>query len=192
MTQSIDLPAAGLLGLGRESVITLRDALLRDLGGDAAGYLQQVGYAGGDAVYAGFEQWLAAKGHPGVDSLDVARFAPLASQYFDDLGWGSFTFGGGAPVATIDSGDWTEAHNAGGMEQPCCHVGTGLLAAFFGRIAEEPLAVMEVECRATGAPRCRFLVGSAEVMQQVWEAMAAGASYEEMLGVDYAHGEPGR
>lgn len=182
MTQPIDLPAAGMLGLGRDAVITLRDALLRDLGGDAAGYLQQVGYAGGDAVYAGFEQWLAAKGLPAPGSLDVPRFGTLASQYFVDLGWGSFSFGGGSPVATIDSQDWTEASSTGGMDQPCCHIGTGLLAAFFGRIAEEPLAVMEVECRATGATQCRFLVGSAEVMQQVWEAMAAGQTYEEMLG----------
>lgn len=177
MTRTIDLPAAGMLGLGREAVATLRDALLRDMGPDAAGYLQQAGYAGGDAVYAAFTNWLAAGGHPAPESLDVPGFARLASQFLADLGWGSFSFSSGSTVATIDSPDWVEADGMSGMEQPSCHVGTGLLAAFFGRVGDQPLAVMEVECRATGAVQCRFLLGSAETMQDVWERMARGESY---------------
>jgi hypothetical protein len=54
-----------------------------------------------------------------------------------------------------------------------------LFADFFGRTAEAPLAVLEVECRSSGSHRCRFLVGSAEVMQHLYERMMAGASYEE-------------
>jgi hypothetical protein len=53
-------------------------------------------------------------------------------------------------------------------------------------VAEQPLAVMEVECRAAGAPRCRFLLGSADVMQQVWEGMADGRPYEELLAAPAA------
>jgi predicted hydrocarbon binding protein len=177
MTRTIDLPAAGMLGLGYEAVASLRDALLRDVGPDAAGYLQQAGYAGGDAVHAAFTNWLAAAGHPAPEALDVAGFARLASEFFTDLGWGRFSFSSGTPVATIDSPDWVEANGMSGMEQPCCHVGTGLLAAFFGRVGDQPLAVMEVECRSTGATQCRFLLGSADTMQEVWERMAAGESY---------------
>lgn len=180
MTRTIDLPAAGMLGLGHEAVATLRDALLRGVGPDAAGYLQQAGYAGGDAVYDAFSNWLSAAGHPAPGSLDVAGFARLASEFFTDLGWGSFTFSSGTPVATIESPDWVEANGMAGMEQPCCHVGTGLLAAFFGRVGDQPLAVMEVECRSTGATQCRFLLGSADVMQAVWERMAAGESYSDL------------
>jgi hypothetical protein len=39
--------------------------------------------------------------------------------------------------------------------------------------------VLEVECRSSGAQRCRFLVGSAEVMGHLYERMAAGATYNE-------------
>ncbi|MBA3890412.1 MAG: hypothetical protein H0X64_07770 [Gemmatimonadaceae bacterium] len=180
MTRTIDLPAAGMLGLGHEAVASLRDALLRDMGPDAAGYLQQAGYAGGDAVYAAFTSWLAAEGRSEPESLDVAGFATLASEFFADLGWGSFSFGSGTPVATIDSPDWIEASGVAGMDQPCCHVGTGLLAAFFGRVADQPLAVMEVECRSTGASQCRFLLGGSDTMQQVWERMAEGGHYSEV------------
>ena len=42
-----------------------------------------------------------------------------------------------------------------------------------------PLAVLEVECRSRGSHRCRFLVGSAEVMGHLYERMTEGASYQE-------------
>lgn len=181
MTQSINLPAAGLLGLGRPAIVSLRDALLRDMGPNAATYLQQAGYAGGDAVYAAFGEWLAAERCPAPEALSLERFGTLSSRFFSELGWGSFTFVSSAPVATIDSPDWAEADTTEPLDQPCCHLGTGILAAFFGRLAEQPLAVMEVECRGAGAPQCRFLLGSAEVMQEVWEGMAAGRDYAEMV-----------
>ena len=53
-----------------------------------------------------------------------------------------------------------------------------MFADFFGRIADSPLAVLEVECRSAGAPRCRFLIGNAEVMGHVYDEMGAGQSYE--------------
>jgi hypothetical protein len=33
-----------------------------------------------------------------------------------------------------------------------------------------------------GAPRCRFLVGNAEVMEHVYEEMGHGTGYEEAVG----------
>ena len=56
-----------------------------------------------------------------------------------------------------------------------------MFADFFGRIADAPLAVMEVECRTAGDARCRFLMGSTEVLQQVYDGMAAGAGYDEAV-----------
>lgn len=181
MTQSIDLPASGLLGIGHDALGTLRNAMLQELGANGAGHLQQAGYAGGESVYQAFARWLASQRLPAPESLDVPTFATYASRFFTELGWGSLTMGGGSPVATIDSVDWVEASGSSGLEHPGCHLGTGLMAAFFGRVADQPLAVMEVECRSAGAPRCRFLLGSAEVMQQVWEGMAEGRGYEETL-----------
>jgi hypothetical protein len=67
------------------------------------------------------------------------------------------------------------------MEYPCCNLSAGMLADFFGRVADAPLAVMEVECRSTGAERCRFLLGSAEVMQAVYEGMSQGQPYDEAV-----------
>jgi hypothetical protein len=55
-----------------------------------------------------------------------------------------------------------------------------MLADFFGRLAGEPLAAMEVECRSMGAPRCRFLVGSSEMLQHIYDEMSRGVSYEQV------------
>lgn len=182
MAHSIDLRASGLVGVGHDAVATLRNAMLQDMGMNAAGYLQQAGYAGGDAVFDAFTRWLADQGEPAPESLEVRTFATRASQFFTELGWGAITFTPGSPVATIDSADWTEASGATGLEHPGCHLGTGLMAAFFGRLADQPLAVMEVECRSAGAGRCRFLLGSADELQRVWAGMAAGTDYRELIG----------
>ena len=83
----------------------------------------------------------------------VARGVPaLATEFFRDAGWGSLTVGSlHDAVATLDSPDWGEAIAGAGMEHPCCHLSAGMFADFFGRVADAPLAVMEVECRSAGA-----------------------------------------
>jgi hypothetical protein len=57
----------------------------------------------------------------------------------------------------------------------------GLLADFFGRLAGSTLACYEVECRSNGAPRCRFLLGSTEVIGQVYQRMTEGRTYQEAV-----------
>jgi len=178
---TIELPASGLVALSGDALASLRNALIRDFGGDAAGYLQQAGYAGGDAIYDAFARWLAARGLPAPESLDVPTFGDEASRFFAEAGWGTFTLGQGGAVAMLDSWDWVESGGSPGLEHPGCHLGTGILAAFFGRVAAQPLAVMEVECRSAGAAQCRFLLGSPETMQRVWEGMAAGHGYDTAI-----------
>jgi len=56
-----------------------------------------------------------------------------------------------------------------------------VLADFFTPETGEPLAVMEVECRSMGGDRCRFLVGSGDQMQRVYDAMSQGVGYEEAV-----------
>ena len=180
MPTTVDLAPSDLVALPRASLATLRAALARDLGGSFAGYLQEAGYAGGEAVYAAFGAWLAADGRGDAESLDLETFQERATAFFRAAGWGSLAI---APlrgvVAEVDSVDWAEADPASGMPYPSCHYTTGLFADFFGRTAAAPLAVLEVECRSSGGSRCRFLVGSAEVMGHLYDRMSAGLGYED-------------
>ena len=179
ITHPIDLTASSLIAVSRTAVSALRTSLLRDAGPAAASYFQEAGYAGGAAVFDAFRTWLHERGYGEPDSLGVEEFAARASEYFHDLGWGSLRLGAlRDTVATLDSTDWGEVDPAGGLEQPACHLSTGMFADFFGRIAATPLAVMEVECRSAGDVRCRFLLGSAEIMERLYESMAEGKGYE--------------
>jgi predicted hydrocarbon binding protein len=183
MPQSLDLANHQLLALTRSSLAALRSALIRDAGPAAASYLQEAGYAGGEALFNSFRSWASSRSETPPEDLDVERFEQLATEYFRDAGWGSLQVGTlNDAVATLDSEDWGEADPHSGLDYPACHLTTGMFADFFGRIANTPLAVLEVECRSMGAPRCRFLVGNADVMEHVYEEMGRGVEYSEAVG----------
>lgn len=178
MATNFALASTPLVALPRQSLAALRAALMRDLGGGFATYLQEAGYAGGDAIFASFREWLAARGG-NADGVGFTEFQGLAADFFRDTGWGTLEIGTlNDVVITLDSRDWAEADSTLNIGFPACYYSMGLLADFFGRMAEAPLACYEVECRSNGAVRCRFLLGSAEVIGQVYQRMSEGVGYE--------------
>jgi len=181
MSASLDLPGNALVAMTRDSLAALRAAMFRDVGPNAAAMLQEAGYAGGQAMFDAFSGWLRARGLPSPESLPAADFAAQATAFFHDAGWGSIQLGTLDSVATLDSTDWAEGNPAFPLEFPGCYYTSGVMADFFGRLAGQPVAVMEVECRSMGGERCRFLVGSGETLQRVYEEMAQGIGYEQAV-----------
>ena len=180
MAQFLDLPKSGLVAIPREALLGLRSALVRDLGASAAGYLQEAGYAGGPALHHAFAKWLEQRGLDAPEALPTHEFGRRATDFFKDAGWGSLALSSLRDgVAVIDTEDWAEADEFAALEFPGCHMTTGMFADFFGRLAGSEVAVMEVECRSMGAPRCRFLMGSPAVMQALYDEMGRGVTYEE-------------
>ena len=94
-------------------------------------------------------------------------------------------------VATVDSPDWAEADPAFPLEFPGCYYTSGVMADFFGRLAGEAIAVMEVECRSMGGERCRFLIGTGETLQHVYDEMAQGVGYADALAEETTTTENG-
>ena len=178
----LDLTTNQLAAVPRASLAALRAALLRDAGPAAAAYLQEAGYAGGEALFSSFRAWLAARGGGVPEELAIDAFEREATEFFREAGWGSLKVGSlHSAVGTLDSDDWAEADPEAGLDHPGCQLSTGMFADFFGRVADEPLAVLEVECRSMGDARCRFLVGSAEVMGYVYEELGRGVGYVEAV-----------
>lgn len=180
-----------LIGVGIATLRELRAGVLSsasasDAGADAVRLLREAGYAGGDAIFEAFEQWLAEVGPDsrsgeaetdasgtGASDLSLAGFGERASRFFRDAGWGEVTFTGReddgvAEVGIVDC--WESSGEAEGT-MPGCHVTTGMLAAFFGRVAGYPVAVLETECRGSGGSRCCFAMGNADVMNYEWEKL---------------------
>lgn len=171
-----------MVGLTREALNALHAALFRETGGNAASYLQEAGYAGGNALHQAFERWCAANGIATPTDLSGPEFQQRASAFFSELGWGGVAVDTlHDSVLAVDSPDWAESNPAGGMQFPGCYLSAGMLADFFSRLANAQLVAMEVECRSMGHERCRFLLGSAETLQHVYDAMMQGVAYDGAL-----------
>jgi predicted hydrocarbon binding protein len=173
----IPLAAASLVALSPRALHALRDRV-------GAQALQEAGYAAGEATYHAFAAWLpqvAGVEHPA--DLASPRLAEVLSQFFTSLGWGAIrvTAAGEAAVA-VDADQWAEASPEAQLQYPSCFFTSGMLADFMGRIANASLAVMEVECRSKGDPRCRWLVGAPETLTAIYEHMTQGADYLAVLG----------
>lgn len=179
-------PATGLIGIALPTLRELRATTLTCLSGgpsagaDAVDALREAGFAGGQAVYEAFEQWLqegegsaATEPRRSAPDLTLDEFGERAAEYFRAAGWGLVEFGSRYDdgVATLAMEDCWEVDNASSDGVPSCHVTTGMLAAFFGKLAGYPVAVMETECCSAGAERCRFLLGNSEVMAYKWEEL---------------------
>jgi predicted hydrocarbon binding protein len=182
--QQLRSPRAGLL-LGRRVIHQLRASLERDTGPQAAALLQEAGFAGGEELYNAFADWLKDTRQLDQPSeLDVNLLGEVLGEFFTDLGWGRLTATPlGSAVMALDSEEWAEALDERQGEFPSCHLSCGLLADFLGRVSQELVAVMEVECRSRGESRCRFLAGSPETLGILYDRMAQGTGYLEALGV---------
>lgn len=176
---SITLSEHEMVAVGRPALMSLRTALLRDGDPNAPVILREAGYAGGERLWSGFTSWCAAQGLGGADELELDSFREAASRYFREIGWGSFeiTVRDDA-VVMLDSPNWWEAESEGTAAEPGCHFTTGLLAYFFRRVAEAPLAVLEVECRSAGGDQCRFLLGAPDVLRYVFDELERGGTWE--------------
>ncbi|MFL5494508.1 MAG: V4R domain-containing protein [Gemmatimonadales bacterium] len=163
----------------------LRASLERDTGLQAASYLQEAGFAGGEELFREFGDWLlATRGVEHAAELDVQYLSEVLSQFFSEQGWGELTASPlGPAVLALDSAEWAEASDESRAEFPSCHVTCGLLADFFGRLSEGLVAVMEVECRSRGDSRCRFLAGAPENLSALYDRMAQGSGYADALGL---------
>jgi len=170
------------LTIGRAALRQLHVSLLRDAPDVAVAILQEVGFAAGGGVYDAFCAWLP--GETGVtrpDELDAGRLNDVLAAFFRAIGWGSMTIAqlGNAALA-VDSSDWAEAE-PGSADTAMCFFTSGLLSDFLGRLSGEPVAVMEVECRSRNDARCRFLSGSPDTLNAVYEQMSQGRTYAEAL-----------
>jgi predicted hydrocarbon binding protein len=168
--------------IGKRALHQMRAVLDRETGVKAALLLREIGFATGEAVHEAFEQW--SRTHYQVDAareLDTTFLGEALGGFFADAGWGTVSLTELTPsVLALDSPAWAEAQSDG-AEYPSCHFSCGLLADFFTRLGGSRAAVMEVECGSRGEARCRFLVGSPDMLTYLYERMTSGMSYTQAL-----------
>ena len=175
----------GTLLLSHLSLRQLTQTLEREVGMQAAGWLQEAGFAGGESLYDSYTQWLIDRlqvRQP--SSLDVRHLGETLSAFFQEFGWGTLRVTPLTPaVIALDSANWWEADPNGGHGYPTCHLSSGVLAELLSRISETTLGIMEVECRSRGDQQCRFLAGSPETLQILYGRLGESTGYLSALGV---------
>lgn len=170
-TRELALPAAALAALHR--------TLGAELGPErAAAVLRQAGHAAGDALAQTLQSSAA------LDELGSAEFWRRLSQLFAARGWGSLAHADLHPgVGVLESGDWTEADAVAPARRPSCFFSTGVLANLLGQAAGAEVAVLEVECRARGDAKCRFLFGGADALRAVYDQVARGERADDAVAL---------
>lgn len=167
--RDIRFPAASLLALRR--------ALVREVGPEAATRtIRDAGHAAGDVL---FERLTREDDAP--DATPQATFWDRLAALFRELGWGSVEHQEPHPgVGALLARDWFEVDEQ--ATYPVCAFTTGVLANILGRVAGGDVAVMVVGCE-NGEPRCcRFLFGSAAVLQSVHSGLREGRALQAALG----------
>jgi len=152
---------------------------------EAAALVRQVGFETGEGFLVAFSEWLAHhRQDPGADPSALAAddFWHHLSAFFSSLGWGRLEFEQlHEGVGELSSTEWAEAEVGAGARQPMCHFTTGMLADLLSRLIGSDLAVLEVACRSRGDGKCRFLLGSAEALQRVYEEVRQGQEVDAAL-----------
>lgn len=179
---SLSLGKSALSAIPLASLTTLRASLVRDLGNGFATVLQDAGYAGGESVLAALRTWCAANGLGTPESLSYPQFQHAVVRFFVEAGWGTVSLEPiGDMAVAIDSPDWAESDPASAMPFPSCYYTAGMLADLLGRVADGPMQCLEVECRSNGAPRCRWLLASPDVIAHVYQRLTEGVAYTDSL-----------
>lgn len=166
-----------------ETLAAVQRVLSAELSGeDAANHLRQIGVETGGALHDLLaERSGRAEGAAGVEEIASDAFWRGLHDFFRDLGWGGVRHERLHPgVIALSSGDWFESGSAD-ASHPSCHFTVGALGEIFRRLSSYDVAVLEVRCRAAGASECRFLVGSPDALEAVFDRMAGGSHYREAV-----------
>ncbi len=84
-------------------------------------------------------------------------------------------------VGALDAHEWVESDPDATAARPSCVFTSGLLANLLGRVCNDEVAVLEVQCRSRGDQHCRFLYGSPDVLDTVYGRIRAGEQVDDTL-----------
>jgi hypothetical protein len=139
--------------------------------------LHAAGYEAGRAFWASFDR--PPRGPS--NAMPARRFWPALSRFLEARGWGSLTHESAHPgVGLLLSRDLAESAERN-EPQPVCAFTTGLLAHLLTRTAGQPVAVLEVTCRARGDEHCTFAFGSEATVHDLYGLLLEGGDLGRAL-----------
>lgn len=116
-----------------------------------------------------------------LGAMSPSGFWDSLSRFLQGTGWGRVEHEDLGAVGAIRALEWAESDPSERRPDPGCHFSTGFWGELLSRVATQPVAVMEVECRSRGDSVCRFLFGAPVTLDRVHAALSAGASLDAAL-----------
>jgi predicted hydrocarbon binding protein len=174
------------LALPVASLAAIRDALTAEVGANgAANALRAAGYAAGDALFTTFTQPFSGDVEsgraPAFNEVSASTFWRRLSELFSTRGWGTLSHAAvHAGVGALHTSNWVEVVSDSAT-RPSCYFTTGLLANLLGQAADSEIAVLEVECRSKGDPRCSFLFGAPVTLEALYGRLRSGESVDQSI-----------
>jgi hypothetical protein len=167
------------MALPAVALTQLRRALRAEAGPlQATHALHDAGFATGGSLY---EDLIRMVGGNPVE-LDENQFWKGLSRFFEGRGWGQLEHERVHPgLGIIRARGWAESDPEGTEAQPGCAFTSGVLAHILGRVAQGPVAVLEVACGSTGGDHCEFLFGSEGAIHEVYGHLLEGESLDSVL-----------
>src|SRR5688572_11824746 len=129
------------MNIGLETLVKLREAVAQT--GDGVDALREAGYAGGNSLFDSFANWARDKDGMDVTQLPLPEFSERCAEFFRTAEWGQLTVkdgDNGVAIAEVEN-CWESAASQHTDGHSGCHITTGLLSAFFGKMADYPMAV---------------------------------------------------
>lgn len=183
-TEATAMSAAGLT-IAPASLQILATVLVTALGEDGAAHLRDAGFATGEALAAELRARQAERGAPPPEALTIPDFDTATTALLRSAGWGTLAVDASRSTVTVlDVSEWSERGVAAPGAPPVApgaHFTTGLLAGYFGALAGEPLAVLEVEPAEPTPDRARFLMGSVETVDRLFDRLGRGTPLHTVL-----------
>jgi predicted hydrocarbon binding protein len=175
---------------GQRAFLTSDDFLaglrqgLAAIGRDTAGVLYQCGWKWGQHEMRSLVPRVEQEQGRSVQEMDAALFLEQWWASLQSAGWGAWEPDMSQRkhgVILIDLTDSAQAGVAGLNERTGCHLYAGLFAGVFSYLTKTGLAGLEIECCATGAACCKFIVGTQKRISTAQALFSQGATVREIM-----------
>lgn len=158
---------------------------LEDEVGEAAGEIMyKAGYEWGIEDMMGFSRRIQAEFELEMSKMNMGF---LMEQWWWPLtieGWGTWRYDfrqAKQGIIFVELYESVVAKSLGDIGQVVCHFYAGLFSAFFSVLARRSLACIEIQCYATGADFCKFLVSTEKRVNAASFWRTEGASAKEII-----------
>lgn len=145
--------------------------------------LYSAGHRWGAEAFAAFAEKVSAvqKTLYHTRNMSLNDFKQEFNNYLVRHGWGRFDIYEKYDLIFIDLFSSAYAEMLGNREVMTCSLMSGFFSGFFSGLTGVELSCIELQCAATGAEKCSFVVADSSITGSVSKWQSKGRGFEEIV-----------